>query len=154
VLFTGSSDHSIDAKLRLAIPAKFRKLSGGEEETGAWYCVPAEGCLRLYPQKRFEELAEGMESSLIPDSDRAELDAVFFGLAERLEVDGQGRIALPKPHLELVGLQSGGEVAVVGARDRLEVRDRAAWRAGLQERFARLPALVSRIDARRGSAGV
>jgi MraZ protein len=152
LIFTGHSDHTVDAKLRLAIPAKYRNQMSPEADGEAWYCVPAESSLRLYTERTFESLAAAMESSLVPDSDRAELDAIFFGLAERLEMDAQGRIPLPKRHLELAGLGGGGgEVVVVGARNRLEVRDRGAWLAGQQERFARLPALVARIEARRGS---
>jgi MraZ protein len=152
VIFTGHSDHAIDAKLRLAIPAKHRNQLKASADGHAWYCVPAESSLRLYTQETFEELAERMESSLVPDSDRAELDLTLFGLAERLEMDAQGRIPLPKRHLELAGLQSG-EVVIVGARNRLEVRDRAAWNASQHERVAKLPALVDRIQSRGRSAG-
>jgi MraZ protein len=151
VLFTGHSEHAIDAKLRLAIPAKHRNQLTPERDGAAWYCVPwADGALRLYTQRTFEDLAARMDQSLTPDADRAELDAMLFGLAERLEVDGQGRIALPKRHLELTALGSP-EVVIVGAGNRLEVRDRAAWLAGQQERFSKLPALVARIEARRGN---
>jgi MraZ protein len=113
-----------------------------------WYCVPAPASLRLYTRRSFEDQAAKLESQLIPDSDHAERDVTFFGLAERLEMDAQGRIPLPRKHLELAGLLTAQgappEVVIVGARDRLEVRDRAAWQAGLQERFAQLPTLASR----------
>jgi MraZ protein len=151
VLFTGHSEHGIDAKLRLAIPAKHRSQVDAERDGPAWYCVPwADGSLRLYTERTFKELAARMDQTLTPDADRAELDAVLFGLAERLEMDGQNRIGLPKHHLELTGL-SATEVVVIGAGNRLEIRDRAAWLAGQRERFAKLPTLVARIEARRGN---
>lgn len=149
MLFTGHSEHTIDAKLRLAIPAKYRNQLVPERDGQAWFCVPwPGGVLRLYTEKRFEELADQAPQSLMPGEEEADLESRFFGFAERLEMDGQGRIALPKQHLDLAGLSSA-EVVIVGARNRLEVRDRAAWQAGQQESFARLPSLVARIEAKR-----
>ena len=104
--------------------------------------------LRLYTEKTFEGLAAQAPQSLTPGEEEADLESRLFGFAERLEMDGQGRIALPKLHLELAGL-TNSEIVIVGARNRLEVRDRAAWMAGQQESFARLPSLVARIEAKR-----
>lgn len=148
MLFTGSSDHTIDTKLRLAIPAKHRSQVG---EGTVWYCVPwPGGVLRLYPEATFRDLASRAEQSLTPSEDEASIEASVFGFAERLEQDGQGRIALPKLHLELAEMK-GGEVVVLGVRNRLEVRERAAWEAQRQAQFARLPDLVARL--RQGGNG-
>lgn len=142
MLFTGTSDHTIDAKSRLAIPAKHRSQVG---ESSAWYCVPwPGGVLRLYPESTFRELATRPEQSLTPSEDEASVEASVFGFAERLEPDGQGRIALPRLHLELTEIKSG-EVVVLGVRNRLEVRERSAWEAQRQAQFARLPDLVGRL---------
>ena len=64
------------------------------------------------------------------------------------EMDAAGRITLPKLHLDLAGL-TNRDVVIVGARNRLEVRDRATWRAGAADRFSRLPTLVARTEAKR-----
>jgi MraZ protein len=149
VLFTGHSEHTVDSKQRLAIPAKYRNQLDPQRDGQAWYCVPwPGGVIRLYTEKRFEELADQGPESLIPGEEEADLEARFFGFAERLEMDGQGRVAIPKQHLEMTGLNSP-EVVIVGARNRLEIRDRAAWKAGQQESFAKLPSLVARIEAKK-----
>jgi DNA-binding transcriptional regulator/RsmH inhibitor MraZ len=75
------------------------------------------------------------------------LEADLFGFAERLTEDAQGRIPLPKLHLELTGL--GSKVVIVGAKNRLEVRDRDEWLASQRERFASLPQLVAKVEARK-----
>ncbi|MCC6659345.1 MAG: hypothetical protein IT437_00525 [Phycisphaerales bacterium] len=153
MIFTGHSEHSIDAKLRLAIPAKYRAQWDTKRDGDAWYSVPyPDGVIRVYTASTFERVAANAPDSLTPDADEAELDAALFGQAERLEMDSAGRITLPRRHLDLAGLNTG-EVVVVGARNRLEVRDRAKWQAGEQERFARLPALVARIEGKRGRGG-
>jgi MraZ protein len=148
MLFTGHAEVTIDAKQRLAIPAKFRQMWAEERDGKAWFLVPWTGnVLRLYTEARFTKLAEDQEQSLTPDSDQAELEATLFGLAERVEPDSTGRIVIPRNVAELTGLSS--EVVVVGAKNRLEIRDRASWNAALKDRFAQMPALVEKIEAKK-----
>ncbi len=156
MLLTGQSEHSIDSKLRLAIAAKHRDQLG--EQGKVWYCVPwPGGILRLYPASIFEELSSELDDSLMPVGDRADLDAMFFSQAERLEADGQGRIGLPKEHVSLAGLrkddQAGStfDVVVIGVRNRLEVRGKDAWNASKSERFASLSTLAERVEARKAA---
>jgi len=148
VLFTGQSEHSIDSKGRLAIPAKYRSQWDPQRDGQAWYCVPwPGGILRLYTEARFSELATRQGETLTPAEDEADLEVELFGDAERLEMDKEGRITVPKSHLDLTGLKT--DVVIIGARNRLEVRDREAWMAGKRDRFAKIPTLVARIEARR-----
>jgi MraZ protein len=150
LLFTGFSEHAIDAKGRLAIPAKFRNLLDPDRDGTHWYCAAwSDGSLRLYTQRRFEHLAEQAQQTLTPDEAAAEFEAIFFGLTERLEMDDKGRVPLPRTLLDLTGLSSGTEVVIVGARNRLEIRRRDRWQADLKEKFKQLPALVTRMESGR-----
>lgn len=145
MIFKGHAEVTIDAKQRLAIPAKFRNLMKGDGAT-AWVSMPWNGqVLMLYPESRFDTLAESRQTSLAPSGDESDTDADFFGLAERLETDSAGRVLLPKLHLELSKL--GTDVVVVGAGKRLEIRDRASWLAKLDQRFNDLPGMMKKIDA-------
>ncbi len=147
MLFTGLSNHSIDAKFRLAVPAKYRNQWDAARDGAAWYCLPwPTGHLRLYTENRFRALAEQREQTLTPGSDEAELEKVIFGFAERVEPDAAGRIAIPRHHLEMTGL--GTEVVVVGAGVRLEVHDRAKWEQQKDDLFKRLPDLIAAVQAR------
>ncbi|MEO1009033.1 MAG: hypothetical protein AAFX79_10720 [Planctomycetota bacterium] len=147
MLFTGYAEHTIDAKQRLALPKKHRAQWDAESQGETWYCVPwPSGVLRLYPKKVFERLAEQSAESLTPNEDEGELEATLFGLAEELSVDGQGRIVVPKDHLEMAGL--GKAVVVVGVRNRLEVHDQDEWRSARRDRFAALPKLVRKVDGK------
>jgi len=147
VLFTGYAELTVDAKGRLAIPAKHRKGWNPDKDGSAWYCVPwPGGKLRLYTEGRFERMAEQAEDSLTPNPDQAELDVNLFSEAERLEPDAQNRVLLPKRHIQRAQLPT--EVVVVGARNRLEIWSRQAWAESQDERFERMPGLVERIEAR------
>lgn len=155
MLFTGQAELTIDAKLRLQIPAKYRNTWDEARDGKAWYSVPwPGGIVRLFTERCFEELAsQGAGSrrlTLTPDQDAADLEADLFSLAERIEPDSAGRIAIPRQHLELAGFGlEGCEVSVIGAGNRLEIRDRASWKQTLAQRFARLPGLVAKIESSR-----
>lgn len=153
MLCTGQSEHTIDSKQRLAIPAKYRNQWDAARDGGAWFCIPwPTGHLRLYTETTFTNLARQGEMSLTPDEDLAELQSTLFGLAERLEMDSAGRVNIPQQHLKLAGI--GSEVTVVGAGDRLEVRNRSAWTDGTLERFNALPKLIERTKSKKRDAGV
>lgn len=148
MLFTGQAEANIDQKERLAIPAKYRSQWQVARDGEAWMSVPwPGGVLRLYTENQFAALANQVRGTLAPDEDQATLDVTLFAAAERLEMDATGRVRIPKHQLELAGLAA--EVMVAGARDRLEIHDRAKWRATERERFNALPSLVARIEAKR-----
>jgi len=140
LLFTGSSEHTIDDKKRLSIASKHRSLL--PQSVTAWYCVPwPSKVLRLYPEPTFMELANKWDDSLTPTDEQAQLMSTLFSFAERVEMDSGGRVRLPQKHLELVGI--GSAVAVLGAKNRLEVRELSSWQAGEQKRFDDLARLVA-----------
>lgn len=135
---------SIDAKQRLAIPAKFRNLVKGDD-AAAWVVMPwHEGMVLLFPATRFAAMAEARQSGMTPSTENPDADADFFGMSERLDVDSAGRVTLPKSILD--SAKFAAEVVVVGAGKRLEIRDRAAWLASKEERLARIPAAAQKVD--------
>jgi len=145
VLFTGHYEHVIDAKHRLAIPADIRARWRPEEHGGAWCAVPWVGrVIRLYTEADFARRAQAYAQSLTPDPDQAELQATLFGMTARLEMDAAGRIRLPEELLLLTEL--GSEVALVGAGDWLEIRDRAQWRQSKKQRLEQMPELMARLE--------
>lgn len=150
MLFTGSYEHTIDAKSRLAIPADIRARWSPDADGAAWYAVPwTGGTIRLYTEAVFNDRAKRYSASLTPDPDQAELLTTLFGLAKRLEMDSAGRVRMPEETLSLTGLAA--EVALVGAGDWLEIRDRAAWRGSMQDRLAALPDLMARVERKAGA---
>ncbi|MGD9690760.1 MAG: division/cell wall cluster transcriptional repressor MraZ [Phycisphaerales bacterium] len=144
MVFTGQSELSIDAKQRLAIPAKYRNQWNPQRDGGAWVCVPWDRTLRLYTEGLFSRLADAFPSTLAPDGNVAEFDRQFFGSAERLEVDSAGRLTIPKRHLDFARL--GSDVMMVGARDRLEVHDLKEWSMFAPGKHAGLPQLVENMS--------
>lgn len=146
--FVGQAEATIDKKQRLAIPAKFRARWSAEIDGPTWCCLPwpADGVLRLYPEKTFEALfAAGRGTpSLTPRGERAKLDRLLFSATEQLDVDAQHRVRLPAWQLEKLEIPS--EVVVLGAGDRLEVRARAGWTEDFDQGLGELEQLAAMLD--------
>jgi len=137
MVFTGYSQHAIDAKNRLAIPAKFRAKIARERDGKNWVivCGQPPDRLWLYPDRYFEGLATRAVSALIPDEDLLRFDQMFFPAAETQELDSQGRIVVPDRMLRRTSL--GREVVICGVRDHLEVRRVEGFEEELAEGWAK-----------------
>lgn len=126
-MFLGEYEHTIDAKGRLAIPAKFRS----QMDVGAVLSKGMGTCLSIYTLARWEqksnELVSGMSSDELRDFERR-----IYPSACEVELDAQGRIVIPAKLRAYARLES--EVTVAGVRDHIEIWDRATWRA-YQERL-------------------
>lgn len=151
MLFTGYAELTIDAKGRLAIPAKYRNKWDPARDGGAWYCLAwPGGTLRLYTEMTFEQLAERLgETQPVFDGEDESVDSALFSMAERLEMDTAGRIMLPKQHVKMTGMPT--EVVVVGARNRLEVCPRDRWEQNQQAMFERMPELIRQAERKPAS---
>jgi MraZ protein len=124
-MFLGEHQHSLDAKGRVILPAKFRDLL-----QGGFITSETDGCLGLWPpedfQRRAEEIRERARGGLVDRN----VARFFFANAQEASPDRQGRVTLP-PHLrEFAHLER--EVVVNGAFDHVEIWDAAIWRRNKQ----------------------
>jgi transcriptional regulator MraZ len=127
-MLLGEFEHTIDDKNRLTLPAKFRQaLSGGLVITRGM-----DGCLYCYPQAGWERLVEGRLAGLDPLSKEGRMmHRHFFAGASEAEPDKQGRVLVPATLAKEARIER--DVVVAGVGDRLEIWDRAAWRAHVKE---------------------
>jgi len=123
--FRGYFDNNLDAKNRLTIPAKLRNpLADGVVVA---LQRDASRCIAVWSAGEFEEYVARMLQGLDPlSADYVNLERYLNAYSAEVELDAAGRVMLPAKLLEEAGL--GREVAVIGAGNRLEVWDRAAWR--------------------------
>lgn len=143
--FLGQAEAVIDAKQRLAIPAKFRNELGDTSENLKWACLPwPAGYLMLHPKDQFREMAQNLKNRIAPNEDESNLWSSVFGEAEWVEMDSSGRVVLPKRHLELTGI--GNQVVVLGANHCLEIHDKNRRKVNEPAAFSQLPSLVRRLE--------
>ncbi|MFZ5596332.1 MAG: division/cell wall cluster transcriptional repressor MraZ [Bacillota bacterium] len=120
-MFIGEYQHTIDAKGRLFIPARFR------EGLGEKFILTKglDGCLFVYPPKEWTALEQKMRSLPFTRADARAFVRFFFSGASECEVDKQGRILIPASLREYAGLEK--ETMVVGISTRVEIWARQRW---------------------------
>jgi MraZ protein len=122
-VFTGEYRHTIDAKGRIAVPARFRGALEGTVYVTRWM----DGCLAIFPDDAWQELAVRVAGLQVSDASARNFARFLFGGAFEAELDRQGRTVLPASLREDAGLN--GEAVVVGMRDHLEIWQPARWAA-------------------------
>ena len=146
--FVGQAEAVIDAKQRLALPAKFRSRWNPAQDGPTWFAVPwiPDRVLRLYTEQTFNELFHSgrRAPSLTPSSDRAKLEALLFSATEQPDLDANHRLRVPAWQIEKLGLPK--EVYILGVGDRLEVRPRDGWTDRFDEGIQELDALAARLS--------
>lgn len=119
-MFMGTYDHSIDAKGRVIVPAKFR------EELGDSFVVTLglDGCLFVYPQEDWEDFVKQLRE--LPGSKEArKLQRYFMAGAASCELDKQGRTLIPATLREFAQMKK--EVVLTGMADRIEIWSKEKW---------------------------
>ena len=129
-MFLGEHQHSLDAKGRVILPARFRD----QLEGGAVMARALDGCLAVYPVDEFQRLAAKLTAARERGSrERQAARSVFTGAVD-FTPDKQGRVAIPTHLREYAGLDR--EVVVAGGYDHIEIWDAQRFSERDQEGIA------------------
>ena len=119
-MFMGTYGHSIDAKGRVIVPAKFREVLGDSFVV----TLGLDGCLFVYPEEEWEDFVKQLKE--LPGSKEArKLQRYFMAGAAPCDVDKQGRVLIPSSLREKVGLDK--DVVFVGVMIKIEIWSKERW---------------------------
>lgn len=121
-MFLGRYEYSLDAKGRLAIPAKLRN---GEESEDWVLAQGLDGCLFLYPAPVWREVAERIQSLATNQRAARRFARLLFSGAVEVSPDKQGRIGIPVHLRRWAALER--EAVVVGVGRRIEIWSSENW---------------------------
>lgn len=135
-MFRGVQHINMDAKGRLAIPARQRE--GLLEQCGGRVVITIDTqstCLTLYPLPEWERIEAEIQAlpALKPAVKR--FQRLMLGYAADIELDGNGRVLMPQSLREYAHLEK--KVVMVGQGNKLELWAEDCWVA---EREAALSA--------------
>jgi len=119
-MFIGSFTYNIDAKGRIAIPAKLRKsLNPDANETFIMTRGTAQ-CIDIYPLNKWNELvASKLENLNTFDPKEAMFVRMFLQEAAEDKLDTQSRLLIPKNLIRHAGIEK--EVFILGAIKKIEI---------------------------------
>lgn len=122
--FTGNIDAKTDEKGRVFVPAVFRKLLQQANLDALILRKDIfQQCLVLYPESVWNEMVDAITERTNPfdSKGRAALRGFVAG-AEKIAIDGNGRILIPRRYLEAADIQ--GEVRFIGMDNAIEIWNR------------------------------
>ena len=122
-MFFGEFEYKIDEKGRAPVPPRFRR----ELKEGIVLVPGIERCITAYPLSEWQKLAATLTTGSITRSKLRRLNRAIFATAFSLNIDGQGRIALPIPIRQYAGIEDG--VVIAGANNYLELWNKEQWEA-------------------------
>ncbi len=144
VPFRGTFDHTLDAKNRLTVPARYRATLA----EGVVLAMPVDlkPCVGVWRPEEYERYSERALAELPPLSPRlSELERFFFGSSRgRGARRGAGRVMVPGFLGEHASLES--EVVVVGVGDRLELWGRERWNEHRPTLLGGVAEITARVD--------
>jgi MraZ protein len=86
----------------------------------------------LFTEESFRQLGERLAAGSPTAQQVRAFSRLFYARAQRVELDGQGRMRLPADLHELAALDR--EVMVIGVRDHLELWSVSRWEAYIAEK--------------------
>jgi MraZ protein len=141
--FHGTFEHSLDAKNRLTVPAKFRN----DLSEGTFVVRGEDSSLRIYPFNDYTAIVDAAVAGMNPLSQKArETRRLFFAFADDVPLDGAGRITLTARQLQHAGI-AGREVVIAGTGDALELWSPEKWNSYEQDLMTRAPELTGSLDS-------
>ncbi len=120
--FIGSFEHNLDGKGRIFLPAKFRPPF---QQAGGILSKNYEGCIALWTPDSYEEFTRRFQSEQGGARER-NLERLWAASSYAVEIDPQGRLAIPSPLRDFAQLT--GPVLVVGVYSRVELWNPELWR--------------------------
>ena len=146
LFLTGEYEHKLDGKNRLFIPGKLRDHIYPDRDGLGFYLVLGRNkILCLYPDEYYRRLASEAGGGLVPAGGAVDFERVNFALATHVDLDQHFRISLPPRMLERAGLDK--DVALIGAKDHIEIWDAKVWAGYLQEQLEQFEEVLTRFIA-------
>ena len=133
-MFRGVNALNLDAKGRMAMPAKYRDRLQESCAGQLVITVDRDHCLLLYPLPEWEVIERKLVKlpSFNPQSRR--LQRLLIGHATEVELDGAGRILLPPPLRDFAELDK--QVVLIGQGNKFELWNEGSWTARREEWLA------------------
>ncbi len=135
MLLTGTFSRAIDEKLRVAIPKRLREGLGCAQGGHLDLAPSTDHSRAIYTEESFAQLAERLAQASPTQQQVRAFTRLFYARAQRVDLDGQGRIRVPVDLAQLASLEK--EVVLLGVQDHLELWAAARWLEYLADKQSR-----------------
>jgi len=125
-VFRGINTINLDAKGRMALPARYREQMLDHGDGRLVVTIDTNHrCLLLYPLAEWEQIERQIESLSSFDPVSQRVKHLLIGHANDLDMDSNGRILLPQELRLYAHLEK--HVCLIGQGKKLEIWDQDSW---------------------------
>jgi len=124
-VFRGAIKVTLDAKGRLAIPTRHREPLQARCDGQLIVTVDRDHCLLIYPAPDWDEIERKLVRLPSLNKQVRRLKRLMLGHAADVEIDGHGRILLPRELREFAGLEKAA--MLVGQGNKFELWNEDSW---------------------------
>ena len=124
-MFRGATKVTLDAKGRVAIPTRYRERIAARCEGQLVATVDRDYCLLIYPYPDWEEIERKLVRLPSLNKQARRLQRLMVGYATEIDIDGHGRILLPRELREFAGLDR--QAILIGQGNKFELWDEESW---------------------------
>ena len=126
-MFSGMSNHSVDAKGRIVLPAKFR-----EELGDSFYIARGFGnaCIQAMSREQFDAVSAKIMA--LPADKAMALQYTFTATAVEVSPNASGRVMIPQTLRDFAGIE--GDALVIGMTTRIEIWNGERFNAYLESK--------------------
>ena len=124
-MLRGASQINLDAKGRLSIPSRYRAQLQETCQGQVVITVDKDYCLLIYPLQEWEEVERKLNRLPNLNKQAHRLQRLMIGYASEVEMDGNGRLLLPKELRAFAGLEK--QVVLLGQGNKFELWDETRW---------------------------
>ncbi len=125
-MFLGTTTLTLDAKGRIAIPARFRaKLN---EMCGGKLVIsynPMDKCLPIFPYDEWLDCMQKMDAVEDQSDQFAAYQRLIFSYSTEIDMDGSGRVLIPQLSRDEVGLKK--DAVLIGHGKKFELWSEESW---------------------------
>jgi MraZ protein len=143
-VFRGRYEHTIDAKGRVSVPARFRDVLK-RYETTELVIVPDGECLEVYPLSEWDRLEAKLRQQSQFNFEVREISRLYISRARDAAVDAVGRILIPPDTRQDAGLAKN-VLIIGGGLEKFEVWDRPRFEEYERVGTQRLASLYDKLS--------
>ena len=136
--FRGINNITVDAKGRMAMPARYRERLLESCGGRLIVTVDRDHCLLVYPLPEWEIIEAKLNALPSLNKQARLLQRLLIGHATELDMDGQGRILLPTMLRDFASLKK--KAVLIGQGKKFEIWDEETWNESQEEWVAAVQA--------------
>ena len=124
-MFYGEYEHSLDAKGRVIIPAKFREIFKENYAEKFFITRGLDQCLFVFTEDTWKTQEKKFRELSFTRSDSRKFNRLYFSGAAEVICDKQGRILIPDYLKSYAEIKEN--VMIIGVSDRIEIWSKDKW---------------------------